>query len=96
MKIRCIIHYKVFLDNTNLKELSERNKQRIMEVKKERDQLGGKHHPKEQYDGIPGTFAENGYIQLEPCYKIFNLILAGQSTRQSKDEGLHYGSLSEK
>ena len=52
MKRRCIIHYKGFPDYTNLKELSERNKQRIVEVKKEREQLGGEHHHKEQCDGI--------------------------------------------
>ena len=54
----------MFLDNTNLKELSERNKQRIMEEKKERDQLGGKHHPKEQYHGI------NGYIHLKRLHTL--------------------------
>ena len=84
MKRRCIIHYKGFPDYTNLKELIERNKQRIVEVKKEREQLGGEHHRKEQCDGIPETFAENDCIHLEPCYKKFTLILAGQSTRQSK------------
>ena len=85
MKKMCIIHYKGFPDYTNLKELSERNKQRIVEAKKEREQLGGVHHHKEQYDGIPETFAENDCIHLESCYKKFTLILAGQSTRQSKD-----------
>ena len=52
MKRRCIIHYKGFPVYTNLKELSERNKQRIVEVKKEREQLSGEHHHKEQCDGI--------------------------------------------
>ena len=56
-----------------------------MEAKKAREQLGGEHHHKEKGDGIPETFAENDCIHLEPCYKKFTLILAGQSTRQSKD-----------
>ena len=79
-----------------LQSVSWQYKLRIVEAKKAREQLGGKHHPKEQCNGMPGTFAENGCIHLESCYKKFTLILAGQSTRQSKDEGLHYGSLSEK
>ena len=44
MERRCMIHYKGFPHYTNLKELSERNKQRIVEAKKEREQLGDKHH----------------------------------------------------
>ena len=62
MKRRYIIHYKRFPDYTNLKELSERNKQRIVEANREREQLGGKHHHKEQCDGILETFAENSCV----------------------------------
>ena len=48
MERRCMIMDKGFPHYTNLKELSERNKQRIVEAKKEREQLGGEHHHKEQ------------------------------------------------
>ena len=69
----------------NLKELSERNKQRIVEAKKECEQLVGEHHHKEQCDGIPQSFAKNDCLHLEPCCKKFTLILTGQSTRQSNN-----------
>ena len=82
---RCIIHYKGFTDYKNLKDLSERNKGRILEAKKEREKLGGEHHHKDQCDGIPEKFAAKDCIHLEPCYKKFTLILAGQSARQSND-----------
>ncbi|KAG1711251.1 hypothetical protein GQR58_002553 [Nymphon striatum] len=85
MERKCIIHYKGFTEYKNLKELSERNKGRILEAKKEREKLGGEHHHKDQCDGIPEKFGAKDCIHLEPCYKKFTLILAGQSTRQSND-----------
>ena len=85
MKKRCIIHYKGLSNYTKLKELSERNKERILEAKVEREKLGGEHYHKLQCDGIPKSFALQDCIHLEPCYKKFTLILAGQSSAESND-----------
>lgn len=82
MKEKCIIHYKGFTGYSKLKQLSEINKQKILLKKVERENLGGEHYHKDQCDSIPESFGENDYIHLEPCYKKFTLILAGQSSRQ--------------
>ena len=79
MDRKCIVHYKGFDEYTHLKELSERNKERILEAKRERERTGGEHHHKEQCDSVPEIFASKDSIQLEPCYKKFTLILSGQS-----------------
>ena len=76
MKRKCIIHYKGHSNYSNLKELSQTNRERILLAKEEREKLGGNHHHKEQCESIPDSFGENDCIHLEPCYKKFTLILA--------------------
>jgi len=70
---------------SKLKELSERNKDRILEAKIEREKLGGEHYHKFQCDCIPESFSPQDCVHLEPCYKKFTLILAGQSSAGSNE-----------
>ena len=83
MKRYCIVRYPGFDNYSNLKEVSERNKQRILEAKKERETLGGSHHHKDQCSSVPDDIGENYCIHLEPCYKKFTLILAGASQTEN-------------
>ena len=71
MKRKCIVHYKGFSNYSNLKELSQTNKERILLAKEEREKLGGDHYHKEQCELISDDFGENDCIHLEPCYKMY-------------------------
>ena len=54
-------------------------KQTSKESQKQKKERGGEHQNKDQYDGIPETFADSN---LEPCYKKFKFILAGKTSHQ--------------
>ena len=54
-------------------------KQTSKESQEQKKELGGEHQNKDQYDGIPETFADS---HLEPCYKKFKFVLAGKTSHQ--------------
>ena len=72
--MKCIIHYKNQSKYSNIKELSEDNKNRITAAKQLRESLGGDDHHEDQCCSVPETFSDIHGIHLEPCYRKYEII----------------------
>ena len=66
----CIVHYADQTSYSTVKELSDVNKEKIVQAKRKRTDIGGSHSHADQCSTIPENFesGEHG-VHLEPCYK---------------------------
>ena len=70
LSLECIVHYPDQRHYSDVKELSDRNKDKITKAKVKRMQEGSSHLHYNQCSTIPGQFVEGIYgIHLESCYK---------------------------
>lgn len=70
LSLECIVHYPNQRQYSDVKELSDINKEKITKAKVKRMREGGSHLHFEQCSKIPETFVEGFHgIHLEPCYK---------------------------
>ena len=66
----CVVHYKNQTKYSNLKNLSELNRERIQLANEKRARIGGAYSHEEQYSMIPLLVnPEIHGIHLESCYK---------------------------
>ena len=65
----CIIHYEDQNEYSEIKSLSNVNKEKIIFAKQKRERIGGQHLHEEQCSNIPAEFDETHGIHLIPCYK---------------------------
>jgi len=66
----CVVHYPDQSSYSNIKDLSDVNKIKIVEAKRVRRELGGPYSHSVQCDAIPEQFQHGIHgIHLEPCYK---------------------------
>lgn len=83
--LSCIIHYDIKdARYSNIKPLSEVNKERIQAAKNLRESKGGLNYHKQQCDSVPEQFDSSlPGIHLDPCYKKFTLILSQEKKGSS-------------
>lgn len=66
----CVVHYPDQSSYSEIKELSNVNKYKIVEAKRVRTEIGGSHSHCTQCDTIPEEFQHGIHgVHLEPCYK---------------------------
>lgn len=73
MSLICVVHYNNHEKYSNIKSLSDVNKQRILEAKRLREEVEGENHHEDQCSSIPQIFTDAHGIHLEPCYKKYVL-----------------------
>jgi hypothetical protein len=84
MERTCIVHYKGYETYSELKDVSEINKERLINAKTYRTTLDGDNRHKEQCDAIPTIIDHSKHaIHSVPCYKKFTYIL--KSSTQEAD-----------
>ena len=66
----CVVHYADQTAYSSIKELSDVNKDRIVQAKRKRTEVGGSHSHADQCLTIPESFESGKHgVHLEPCYK---------------------------
>lgn len=66
----CVVHYAYQTSYSIIKELSDVNKEKIIQAKKKRTEVGGSHSHADQCSTIPENFESGKHgVHLEPCYK---------------------------
>ena len=68
--LNCIIHYENQKNYSQIKKLSDINKEKILKAREKRESIGGDHYHEEQCSSIPAEFdIEVHGVHLDPCYK---------------------------
>ena len=65
----CVVHYPNQQKYSNIKDISDINKEKITAAKEKRSRIGGDHLHKKQCDTIPNEFLDVHGVHLDPCYK---------------------------
>ena len=72
----CIVHCENKEPYSKLKDVNELNVSRIREVKEKREKLSGENFHEKQCLSVPDAINNKIHgIHINPCYKIFTLIL---------------------
>ncbi len=66
----CVIHYADQTSYSTIKELSDVNKEKLVQAKRKRTEVGGSYSHADQCSTIPEFFESGKHgVHLEPCYK---------------------------
>ena len=69
MSLICIVHYHNQPKHSNINDLSEEDKKRILEAKALRKEAKRESHHELQCFSIPQIFSDSHGIHIHPCYK---------------------------